>query len=210
MISSPETEIPEKGYFLLRNPCVAFYQTVTVSGPTALPDSLVRNTAAEVHLPSKASSPGTLNLSLPLWDFHILLIEKPQDSQGLYSKAPWGWPGGAVVKFTRSTSWRPVVCRFRSRVRTWHRLACHAVVGVPTYKNGRGRWAWVLAQGQSSSAKRGGLAVVSSGLIFLKKKKKYLKHHRSILSIVIYQSPNVLRQFSKPLSFHLFPVMSFH
>ena len=30
----------------------------------------------------------------------------------------------------------------------------------------------MLAQGQSSSAKRGGLAVVSSGLIFLKKKKK--------------------------------------
>ena len=30
----------------------------------------------------------------------------------------------------------------------------------------------MLAQGQSSSAKRGGLAVVSSGLIFLKTKKK--------------------------------------
>ena len=30
----------------------------------------------------------------------------------------------------------------------------------------------MLAQGQSSSAKRGGLAVVSSGLIFLKKKKR--------------------------------------
>ena len=29
----------------------------------------------------------------------------------------------------------------------------------------------MLAQGQSSSAKRGGLAVVSSGLIFLRKKK---------------------------------------
>ena len=29
----------------------------------------------------------------------------------------------------------------------------------------------MLAQGQSSSIKRGGLAVVSSGLIFLKKKK---------------------------------------
>ena len=33
----------------------------------------------------------------------------------------------------------------------------------------------MLAQGQSSSAKRGGLAVVSSGLIFLKKKKKKKK-----------------------------------
>ena len=30
----------------------------------------------------------------------------------------------------------------------------------------------MLAQGQSSSAKRGGLAVASSGLIFLKRKKK--------------------------------------
>ena len=30
----------------------------------------------------------------------------------------------------------------------------------------------MLAQGQASSAKRGGLAVVSSGLIFLKKKIK--------------------------------------
>ena len=29
-----------------------------------------------------------------------------------------------------------------------------------------------LAQGQSSSAKRGGLAAVSSGLMFLKKKEK--------------------------------------
>ena len=35
----------------------------------------------------------------------------------------------------------------------------------------RGRWAQMLAQGQSSLAKRGGLAAdVSSGLIFLKKK----------------------------------------
>ena len=33
----------------------------------------------------------------------------------------------------------------------------------------------MLAQGQSSSAKRGGLAEVSSGLIFLKKKKKRRK-----------------------------------
>ena len=32
----------------------------------------------------------------------------------------------------------------------------------------------MLAQGQASSAKRGGLAVVSSGLIFLKKKKRPL------------------------------------
>ena len=41
----------------------------------------------------------------------------------------------------------------------------------PTYKKSRGRWARMLAQSQSSSAKRGGLTAVSSGLIFLKKKK---------------------------------------
>ena len=44
----------------------------------------------------------------------------------------------------------------------------HVVVGIP-HKNG-GRWAWMLAQGQSSSAKRGGVAAVSSWLIFLQKK----------------------------------------
>ena len=33
----------------------------------------------------------------------------------------------------------------------------------------------MLAQGQSSTAKRGGLAAVSSGLIFLKKKKELIK-----------------------------------
>ena len=33
----------------------------------------------------------------------------------------------------------------------------------------------MLAQGQPSSAKKGGLAAVSSGLIFLKKKKKNLE-----------------------------------
>ena len=58
---------------------------------------------------------------------------------------------------------QPRVHWFRSRVGPWHRLAkSHAVVGG-------GRWAWMLAQGQSSSAKRRGLAEVSSVLIFLKK-----------------------------------------
>ena len=38
----------------------------------------------------------------------------------------------------------------------------------------------MLAQGQSSSAKRGRLAVVSSGLIFLKKKKNYLVKLKSM------------------------------
>ena len=44
----------------------------------------------------------------------------------------------------------------------------------------------MLAQGQSSSAKRGGLAVdVSSGLIFLKKKKK--KKKKSIQGVCAKQ-----------------------
>ena len=47
----------------------------------------------------------------------------------------------------------------------------------PTYKVEE--WAWMLAQGQSSSAKRGGLAAdVSSGLIFLKKRKRLKKKER--------------------------------
>ena len=40
----------------------------------------------------------------------------------------------------------------------------------------------MLAQGQASSAKRGGLAVVSSGLIFLKKKKKEIEIETQRLS----------------------------
>ena len=63
-----------------------------------------------------------------------------------------GWPGGAVIKFARSASQRPGVCWFGSRVWTWHRLAHHAVVGVPHIK------------------KRKMGTNVSSGLIFQKKK----------------------------------------
>ena len=42
----------------------------------------------------------------------------------------------------------------------------------------------MLAQGQSSSAKRGGLAVVSSRLIFLKKKKKKVKSFLGSINFV--------------------------
>ena len=44
----------------------------------------------------------------------------------------------------------------------------------------------MLAQGQSSSAKRGGLAAVSSGLIFLKKKKVQAigkQHSKTIVTL---------------------------
>ena len=40
----------------------------------------------------------------------------------------------------------------------------------------------MLAQGQSSSAKGGGLVAVSSGLIFLKKKKKEMAEMYSIIT----------------------------
>ena len=47
-----------------------------------------------------------------------------------------------------------------------HRLSGHAVAA--SHMKNRRRWAWMSAQGQSSSAKSGGLGVdVSSGLIFL-------------------------------------------
>ena len=38
--------------------------------------------------------------------------------EGFLKNAPRGWPGGAVVKFTRSTSWQPGAHGFRSRVRS--------------------------------------------------------------------------------------------
>ena len=44
-----------------------------------------------------------------------------------------GRPGGAAVKLTCSTL-GPGVCQFRSQVQTWHRLASHAVVGIPHIK----------------------------------------------------------------------------
>ena len=77
---------------------------------------------------------------------------------------------------------RPRVHQFRSQVWTWLLLARHAVVGVPHIS--RGRWAQMLAQGQSSSAKRG-LATVSSGLIFLKKKKKKVLKNLWITSCIL-------------------------
>ena len=54
-----------------------------------------------------------------------------------------------------------------------HGTAWWAMLWQASHMWGRGGWARMLAQGQSSSAKRGGLvADVSSGLIFLKKKKE--------------------------------------
>ena len=55
-------------------------------------------------------------------------------------------------------------------------MAWQAMLWQASHIQSRGRRAWMLAQGQSSSAKRGGLAAdVSSELIFLKNKKSYRK-----------------------------------
>ena len=70
------------------------------------------------------------------------------------SKSPGGRTSGAAVKFTRSTSRQPGVHRLGSRLRTWHRLARHAVVGVPHIK-------W----------RKMGMDV-SSGPVFLNKKEE--------------------------------------
>ena len=51
-----------------------------------------------------------------------------------------------------------------------HGTAWHTILWWMSHIESRGRWARMLAQGQASSAKREGLAVVSSGLIFLKEK----------------------------------------
>ena len=78
----------------------------------------------------------------------------------------WSRPGGAVVKCARSA-----LAALSSPVRIpgedMAPLGKPCYNRCPTYKVEES-WAWMLAQGQSSSAKRGGLADVSSGLVFLK------------------------------------------
>ena len=61
----------------------------------------------------------------------FLPVEKKFASNRNY---PGGRPGGTAVKFARSTSPQPGVHRFGSWVWTWHRLARHAVVGIPRIK----------------------------------------------------------------------------
>ena len=76
-----------------------------------------------------------------------------------------------MVRFTRSASvaWGLPVWMPGADLRT----APQAMLYQASHIQSRGRWARMSAQGQSSSAKRGGLvANVSSGLIFLKKEKE--------------------------------------
>ena len=67
--------------------------------------------------------------------------------------------------------WRPGVRWFRSQVWTYRPLGKPCCGRCLTYKVEQ-EWAWMLAQGQSSSRKRGLAADVSSGLIFLQKKSR--------------------------------------
>ena len=68
--------------------------------------------------------------------------------------------------------WRPRVHWFQSSVWTYAPLV-KPMLWQASHIESRGRWACTLAQGQSSSTKRRGLAAdVSSGLIFLTIKKR--------------------------------------
>ena len=83
----------------------------------------------------------------------------------------WSHPSGTVVKFTHSDleAWGSLVHILGVDLC----ITCQVMLWQASYMQSRGRWAWMLAQSQSSSAKRGGLVVdVSSELIFLKKVKK--------------------------------------
>ena len=67
-----------------------------------------------------------------------------------------GQPGGAMVKFAHSASaaWDSLVWIPGVDIRT----AWQAMLWQVSHIESRGRWAWMLTQGQSSSTKRGGLA----------------------------------------------------
>ena len=85
----------------------------------------------------------------------------------------WGQPGGAAVKFSCSASavWGLPVRILGEDLRTVQQ----AMLWQASHTKSRGRWAWMLAHGQSSLAKRRGLATdVSAGLIFFNKKKKII------------------------------------
>ena len=61
----------------------------------------------------------------------------------------WGWPGGIVVKFMRSTLAAQGFAGSDPRCRPTHCSSSRALVA--SHIQSRGRLAWMLAQGQSSS-----------------------------------------------------------
>ena len=85
-----------------------------------------------------------------------------------------GQPGGTAVKFMCSAS---AACGLLVQIPSSDLpITYQAMLWEASHIQNRGRWLQMLAQGQSSSAKRGGLAVdVSSGLFFLTKKEKATK-----------------------------------
>src|SRR3712207_7458220 len=101
----------------------------------------------------------------------MLTKEKPYTGASLMAQ----WLSSRVLL------WRPGVRWFGSWVQTWHHLASHAMAGVPHISIGR--WAQLLAQGQSSSAKRGLAAGVSLGLIFHKGDRKSTRLNSSHANI---------------------------
>ena len=69
-----------------------------------------------------------------------------------------------------------------------HGTTWQAMLWWASHVESRGRWAWTLAQGQPSSAKRGGLATVSHSSSGEKKQNKQTKNHASICSKTTYVS----------------------
>ena len=99
-----------------------------------------------------------------------LCLRVPTFKTHIKNQYDTGQPGGAVFRFACSASvaWGSLVCIPAGDLHT----TCQAMLWQASHIESRGNWAWMLAQGQSSSGKKGGLvADVSSGLILLKKKK---------------------------------------
>ena len=88
----------------------------------------------------------------------------------MHTRMSRGWPGGAVV--VRLLCFGTLgFANLDPGCGPTHFSSSHAVAA--SHIQSGGRWAQMLAQGQSSSAKRRGLvADVSSGIMFLKKKEK--------------------------------------
>ena len=105
-----------------------------------------------------------------------------------------------------------------------HSLSSHAVAGVP-HKKSRGSWARMLAWGKFPSEKRGGLVVdISSGLIFLPKKKTKTKRKlinpasavqhgpapTSPLYLVMHVSSSFCSNLTGPLDLHTHYDLCYH
>ena len=88
-----------------------------------------------------------------------------------------GQPSGTVVKFAHSTlAYQGLPVRVLGADPC---TDCQAMLWQASHIQNRRRWAQMLAQGQSYSAKRGRLAAdVSSGLIFLNQKKERRKERK--------------------------------